>query len=416
MKYGLIGEKLGHSFSKEIHEMLGKYQYELKEVSKDEIDTFMKEKDFLAINVTIPYKETVIPYLDYIDDKALEINAINTIVNKNGKLYGYNTDYYGLRSIIERNDISVKGKKVLILGTGGTSKTASIVLKDLGAKEILFASKSKKTNANVITYEEAITIHNDANVILNATPCGMYPNNDDLIIDIKYFNNLEAVCDVIYNPLKTQIVLDAIDRGLKYASGLYMLVSQAVYASGYFLEEKIDKDIIDDIYNKIEFGKKNIVLIGMPSSGKSVIGKNIANRLAKDFVDSDALIEERIGMKIKDFLNVDNEKEFRDIETSVIKDISKKNNLIISTGGGVIKRKENIDALRKNSLIVFIDRPLNLLQATNDRPLSSNRNDLQKLYLERYELYEKYSDIKVLNDKCLNCVIEKIIELIKEAK
>ena len=416
MKYGLIGEKLGHSFSKEIHEMLGKYQYELKEIAKDEIDNFMKEKDFLAINVTIPYKETVIPYLDYIDDKALEINAINTIVNKNGKLYGYNTDYYGLKSIIERNNICVKDKKVLILGTGGTSKTASIVLKDLDAREILFASKSKKNDVNIITYEEAITIHNDANVILNATPCGMYPNNDDIIIDINYFNNLEAVCDVIYNPLKTQILLDAIDRGLKYANGLYMLVSQAVYASGYFLNEDINKELIDEIYNKIEFNKKNIVLIGMPSSGKSSIAKRLAAKLQKEFLDSDALIEEKIAMKIKDFLNKDNEKEFRDIETDVIKDISKKNNLVISTGGGVIKRKENMDALRKNSVIIFIDRPLNLLQATNDRPLSSNRNDLQKLYLERYELYEKYSDIKVVNDKCLGCVIETIYNLVKEGK
>ena len=416
MKYGLIGEKLGHSFSKEIHEMLGKYQYELKEIAKDEIDNFMKEKDFLAINVTIPYKETVIPYLDYIDDKALEINAINTIVNKNGKLYGYNTDYYGLKSIIERNNICVKDKKVLILGTGGTSKTASIVLKDLDAREILFASKSKKNDVNIITYEEAITIHNDANVILNATPCGMYPNNDDIIIDINYFNNLEAVCDVIYNPLKTQILLDAIDRGLKYANGLYMLVSQAVYASGYFLNEDINKELIDEIYNKIEFNKKNIVLIGMPSSGKSSIAKRLAAKLQKEFLDSDALIEEKIAMKIKDFLNKDNEKEFRDIETDVIKDISKKNNLVISTGGGVIKRKENMDALRKNSVIIFIDRPLNLLQATNDRPLSSNRNDLQKLYLERYELYEKYSDIKVVNDKCLGCVIETIFNLVKEVK
>ena len=416
MKYGLIGEKLGHSFSKEIHEMLGKYQYELKEIAKDEIDNFMKEKDFLAINVTIPYKETVIPYLDYIDDKALEINAINTIVNKNGKLYGYNTDYYGLKSIIERNNICVKDKKVLILGTGGTSKTAAIVLKDLGAREILFASKSKKNDVNIITYEEAITIHNDANVILNATPCGMYPNNEDIIIDINYFNNLEAVCDVIYNPLRTQILLDAIDRGLKYANGLYMLVSQAVYASGYFLNEDINKELIDEIYNKIEFNKKNIVLIGMPSSGKSSIAKRLAAKLQKEFLDSDALIEEKIGMKIKDFLNKDNEKEFRDIETDVIKEISKKNNLVISTGGGVIKRKENMDALRKNSVVIFIDRPLNLLQATNDRPLSSNRSDLQKLYLERYELYEKYSDIKVVNDKCLGCVIETIYNLVKEGK
>ena len=286
----------------------------------------------------------------------------------------------------------------------------------MDAREILFASKSKKNDVNIITYEEAITIHNDANVILNATPCGMYPNNDDIIIDINYFNNLEAVCDVIYNPLKTQILLDAIDRGLKYANGLYMLVSQAVYASGYFLNEDINKELIDEIYNKIEFNKKNIVLIGMPSSGKSSIAKRLAAKLQKEFLDSDALIEEKIAMKIKDFLNKDNEKEFRDIETDVIKDISKKNNLVISTGGGVIKRKENMDALRKNSVIIFIDRPLNLLQATNDRPLSSNRNDLQKLYLERYELYEKYSDIKVVNDKCLGCVIETIYNLVKEGK
>lgn len=417
MKYGLIGEKLGHSFSKEIHEMLGKYKYELKEISKDKIDEFMKEKDFLAINVTIPYKETVIPYLDYIDDKALEINAINTIVNKNGKLYGYNTDYYGLRSIIERNEIDPRDKKVLILGTGGTSKTAFAVLKDLGAKEIFFASIKKENKENVCTYEEAISIHNDASIIVNATPCGMYPNNDDLIIDISHFKNLEAVCDVIYNPLKTQFLLDGIDRGLKYANGLYMLVSQAVYASSYFLDEDVNKEMIDYIYNSIEFSKKNIALIGMPSCGKSTIGKKLAEIFKKEFVDSDDLIEEKLGMKIKDFLTKENEVEFRNIETEVIKEISKKNNLIISTGGGVIKRKENMDALRKNALIIFIDRPLDLLFATNDRPLSKSRQDLEKLYLERYELYAKYSDVKIVNDKCLNCAVGIIKDIIsKEGK
>ena len=415
MLYGLIGEKLGHSFSKEIHEKIEKYQYELKEISKDDIDDFLKSKDFLGINVTIPYKQTVIPYLDYIDEKAKEINAVNTIVNKEGKLYGYNTDYYGLKSVIEKNEIEIKNKKVLILGTGGTSKTATSVLKDMEAKEIIYASR-KVNKENEYSYEEILKYHNDVNVIVNTTPCGMYPNNDDSILDISSFKNLEAVCDVIYNPLKTQIILDAIDRGLKYANGLYMLVSQAVIASNYFTNGEVDINIIDSIYKEIENKKKNIVLIGMPSSGKSTIGKALSEILDKEFVDSDELIEAKINMKIKDFLNKDNEVEFRNIETEVIKEVSKKNNLIISTGGGVIKKKENIDALRKNSIIIFIDRPLNLLQATNDRPLSNNKLDLQKLYLERYELYEKYSDIKVENDKCLTCVIEKIKELIKEGK
>lgn len=415
MLYGLIGEKLGHSFSKEIHEKIEKYQYELKEIAKEDIDSFLKTKDFLGINVTIPYKQTVIPYLDYIDDKAKGINAVNTIVNKNGKLYGYNTDYYGLKRVIENNGIVALNKKVLILGTGGTSKTATSVLKDMGAKEIIYASRTPDEE-NEYSYQEILEEHTDVNIIINTTPIGMYPNNDSCILDISNFNNLEAVCDVIYNPLKTQIILDAIDRGLKYANGLYMLVSQAVIASNYFTDNEVDIKIIDKIYKEIENKKKNIVLIGMPSSGKSTIGKALKEVFEKEFVDTDELIEAKINMKIKDFLNKDNEVEFRNIETEVIKEVSKKNNLIISTGGGVIKKKENIDALRKNSIIIFIDRPLNLLQATDDRPLSNNKLDLQKLYLERYELYEKYSDIKVENDKCLTCVIETIKELIKEGK
>ena len=244
----------------------------------------------------------------------------------------------------------------------------------------------------------------------------MYPNNDECIIDISYFNNLEAVCDVIYNPLKTQIILDAIDKGLKYANGLYMLVSQAVIASNYFIDENIDVNVIDDIYKKIENDKKNIVLIGMPGSGKSTIGNTLSKLINKEFVDSDLIIEEKIGMKIKDFLNKDNELIFRNIESEIIKDLSKKNNLIISTGGGVIKRRENMDALRKNAIVIFIDRPLNLLEVNDDRPLSSNKIDLQKLYLERYELYETYSDIKVVNDKCLNCAVQAIIEKLEEGK
>jgi shikimate dehydrogenase len=215
MKYGLIGEKLGHSFSKEIHEMIGYYKYEIHEVAKEDIESFMKEKDFLGINVTIPYKETVIPYLDEISPQALSIGAVNTIVNENGKLYGHNTDYFGMLALIKKNNIDCKDKKVLILGTGGTSKTASVLLKDLGAKEIYFASTRKSDMPNVCSYEDAVSLHNDCSLILNTTPCGMFPNNDDCIIDLSRFNNLEAVCDVIYNPLRTNLIIEAIDKNVK---------------------------------------------------------------------------------------------------------------------------------------------------------------------------------------------------------
>lgn len=413
MKYGLIGEKLGHSFSKEIHELLGRYKYELKEISKDKIHDFLIKKDFLAINVTIPYKETVIPYLDYIDEKAKLINAVNTVVNVNGKLYGYNTDYLGLKSNLFTNNISVSDKKVLILGTGGTSKTASVLLKDLGAKEIYFASTRKSDMPNVCSYEDAVSLHNDCSLILNATPCGMFPNNDDCIIDLSRFNNLEAVCDVIYNPLRTNLIIDAIDKNVKYCNGLYMLVSQAIYASKYFLNEEIDDNslelTINNIYNKILEEKENIVLIGMPSSGKSTIASELSKILGKEYVDTDELIENKIGMKIKDFLSKDNENEFREIESSVIKEVSMKNNLIISTGGGIIKRYENIKRLKQNGIIVFIDRPLDLLVCSNDRPLSNNIDDLKKLYFERYDIYNKCSDIKVINDDSIENIIRNII-------
>ena len=411
MKYGLIGEKLGHSFSKEIHERIADYKYELCEVAKEDFDEFFKNRDFISINVTIPYKERVIPYLDYIDDIALSIGAVNTVVNKDGKLYGYNTDYYGLKSLIEKRNIDVENKKVLILGTGGTSKTATAVVKTLGAKEIIYASINGEIGT--FTYEEVIEKHTDAEVIINTTPCGMYPNNDGLLIDIKLFKNLVGVVDVVYNPLLTTILQNAKTNNLKYASGLYMLVSQAVYASAIFQDKEVSHDLIDEVFEEIYFQKQNIVLIGMPTCGKTIIGKKLAEELNKTFVDIDTLIEEEIQMPISEFLNKDNEKDFRDIEEKVVERIAKMNNLIISTGGGVIKRQVNIERLKKNGVVVFIDRDVNLLMPASDRPLSSNLNDLKKLYNERYEIYKIVADIVVKNNTKINDVITKIIEEVK---
>lgn len=408
MEYGLIGEKLGHSFSKEIHERISTYKYEICEVSKENFDNFMENKNFRAINVTIPYKEKVIPYLSYIDDIAKEIGAVNTIVNKDGKLYGYNTDYYGLKSLLEKNKIDVKNKKVLILGTGGTSKTANAVVKTLGARSITFASINNEPNT--VSYEAALKKHLDTEVIINTTPCGMYPNNDGLIIDITNFKKLTAVCDVVYNPLMTALLQSAKERGLKIASGLYMLVAQAVYASGIFKEEKVSIDLIDEVFTEIYKTKENIILIGMPTCGKSTIGKLLADDLNKTFIDIDSLIEEELEMPIKEFLNKDTEIEFRNIEEAIVEKVAKLQSLVVATGGGVIKRNNNIKRLKQNGKVIFVDRDIELLKPSNDRPLSNNIDNLKKLYNERYQLYLDASDIVVKNNDNLSDVITKIKE------
>lgn len=408
MKYGLIGEKLGHSFSKEIHEQIATYQYELKEVSKQDFDDFMLKRDFVAINVTIPYKEKVIPYLYYIDDNAKYIGAVNTIVNIDGKLYGYNTDYLGLKSLIEKNDIVIKDKKVLVLGTGGTSKTSNAVLKTLGAKSITFVSINNEPNT--ITYEEAINSYQDTEVIINTTPCGMYPNVDNLIIDINKFDKLEAVCDVIYNPLLTPLLKNARQRKIKYAGGLYMLVAQAVYACGIFTNSNIDTSVIDTVYSKLKFSKQNIVLVGMPGCGKTTIGKNLAKTLNKTFVDTDVLIEEYLKMPIKDYLTPENEEEFRTIESNIIASVSKRNNQIISTGGGAITKEININSFLSNGIIVFIDRDLQELEVSDNRPLSSNYEKLKALYEKRYHLYVKNADVIVKNNTTVDEVVDRIVK------
>lgn len=286
MKYGLIGEKLAHSYSCEIHALIADYEYELKPLAKDEVGEFLKRKDFCAINVTIPYKETVIPYLDVISEEARSIGAVNTIVNKNGKLFGYNTDFYGIKALTEKAGVEIADKNVLILGTGGTAKTASAVMRTLGAKSVVKVSRTKRTTLSITKRQN----EKDTQVIFNATPAGMYPSDEGCPIDLSVFDNLEGVLDAIYHPLCTNLVLQAREKGAKALGGLYMLVAQAVYASRLFLSKSIDdvdKYEIDDTYEKILAQKQNVVLVGMPSSGKSTIGKRVAKMLGREFVDTD---------------------------------------------------------------------------------------------------------------------------------
>ena len=393
MQYGLIGEKLSHSFSKEIHEAMTDYTYELCEIPQKELDLFLEKRNFSAINVTIPYKKEVIPHLDEISSVANELQAVNCIVNRGGKLCGYNTDYFGMRDLIKKSNIDISNKKILILGTGGTSRTSKLVCKDLGAKEIILVSRTKQDGS--ITYDQVYSIHSDAEIIINATPVGMYPNSYTSPIDVSKFSKLCAVFDAVYNPIHTQIVLDAQKLGVYAEGGLYMLVSQAIHAIELFLNKEIDLNKINEIYQKILKEKENIVLIGMPSSGKTTVGKIIADDLGRELYDLDDEIERHIGCTIAEFFKSHTEKDFREIETHITKEISKKNGIVIATGGGCILREENVCALRMNGRLYFIDRDLEHLTPTDTRPLATKMEAIKKLYESRYHIYINTSDVHI---------------------
>ena len=408
MKYGLIGEKLGHSYSKIIHRMLGNSEYELREIAPNDLDKFMREKDFLGINVTIPYKQAVIPYLDEIDESAKNIGAVNTIVNRDGKLYGYNTDYYGMIELFHHAKVDPHGKKAVILGSGGTSKTAKAVLTTLGAKEILTVSRSGE--GDTITYGELYEKHSNTEIIVNTTPIGMYPNIYGCPIDISNFSSLTGVIDAVYNPINTTLVQNARNVEASAEGGLYMLVGQAAVAYDRFFDKEQGSALIDSIYNKIKQDKESIVLIGMPASGKSTVGKILAERLGREFVDTDDLITERIGMTISDYFKQEGEEQFRMIEAEVVKELADKTSLVIATGGGAILKRENVENLRYNGRLFFIDRPLKKLVPTESRPLSADKASIEKRYNERYSIYCDLCDRRIDADCDANGVAERILE------
>lgn len=413
MRYGLIGEKLGHSFSKIIHEKLADYTYDLIPLSLEELDVFMREKEFSAINVTIPYKETVIPYLDEVDPKAAKMGAVNTVVQRNGKLFGYNTDYFGFRYMLEHNHIQIAGKKVLVLGRGGASKAVIAVLEDMGAAEI--HTIYYKIAEDSISYETCYTLHTDAQVIVNTTPVGMYPNSGHTPIDLTPFTNLEAVADIVYNPLRTRLVLDAEEKGCQAIGGLEMLVGQAKYAVEIFLDQSLPEDSIDVVYKDLMAERRNLVLIGMSGCGKSTLGKLAAEKLGKTFVDTDAEIIKRIGMSIADYFAAYGEDSFRKVESEVVQEISTQNNLVISTGGGVIKNPENIRWLKGNGTVIWIQRDPELLESGNGRPLVPDQEAVRRLYKERLPLYTAAAETIIENDGNEEEALQKILTAFEQA-
>lgn len=409
MEYGLIGEKLGHSFSKEIHEKIENYEYVLREIKKEDLDSFMKAKDFKAINVTIPYKEEVIKYLDDISECAREIGAVNVIVNSGGKLCGDNTDFYGMKSLIEKAKADVLEKKVLILGNGGTSKTAYAVVKSMGARQIL--KVSRKNSADTVTYDRMYEEHTDAQIIINTTPVGMYPETEMIPVNLNPFKNLEGVIDAIYNPLCTKLVLEGRKRGIRAEGGLFMLCSQAVFAAEKFTGKVYPDGMTQRVYSQIFPKKQNIVLTGMPSSGKSTVGKLLSKELGLEFLDVDTMIEKKYSMTIPEIFSLKGEAVFRRMETECIREISRKSGCVIATGGGAILKEENVDFLKMNSRVYFLDRDIKYLTPTSDRPLASDVDAVKKRYEERYSIYIDTADEIVENNDSAQSCAKKIAQL-----
>ncbi|WP_347126910.1 shikimate kinase [[Clostridium] innocuum] len=409
MRYGLIGEKLGHSFSKDIHERIADYTFDLIPLSKEEFKTFMEKKEFTALNVTIPYKKDVIPYLDEMDEHAKAIGAVNTIVNRDGKLKGYNTDFTGFLYMVKKHNVHMEGKKVLIIGNGGASAAIQAVVQHESAGSMVIVDVVPGNGA--ISYDEMFSSHLDAEIIINTSPIGMYPRIGNAPIDISMFHKCEAVLDVIYNPILTRLCFEAQEMDIKRVNGLEMLIAQAKQSVEFFLDKSIDDQIIDDIYQDMLRERCNIVLIGMPSAGKTTIGKMLENRMQKEFIDLDDIIIEKAGKSIPEIFEESGEAGFRAIETEAAIEVSKLNNKIIATGGGTIKHKVNMDYLRQNGITIFIDRDVDkLISSDPNRPLSKSSDALAKMHAERLPLYQKYAAYVAVNNSDIESTVTEIVE------
>lgn len=402
MKCGLLGRKLGHSYSPQIHSMLGDYSYTLFEKEPNEIEVFLKHGDFTGINVTIPYKKDVIPFLNALSPAAQKMGAVNTIIRrKDGALFGHNTDYFGFASMVKKSGLDVSGKKVLVLGSGGASNTVVAVLTELGADAVVISRTGENSYGN-------LALHMDAAAIVNATPVGMYPNTLKSPINLDLFPRLEGVLDLIYNPARTQLLLDAEKRNLVTENGLWMLVAQAKEAAEFFTGSPIADDRIETIYHVLSRQMQNLILIGMPGCGKTTTGNLLAQACGREFVDADAEIVRMAGKPIPDIFAEDGEEAFRQLETAVLAQLGKQSGLVISTGGGCVTKVRNYDLLHQNGILIWLKRDLEQLP-TDGRPLSQ-KNRLHEMYTLRAPLYQAFADIVVDNNGAPEQTLTSILE------
>lgn len=403
MVYGLLGRTLRHSYSPQIHALLGDYEYRLFEVEPQDLEAFLKKREFGGINVTIPYKKDVLPYLSGISDNAKRIGAVNTIiVEEDGGLYGDNTDYDGFLCLVQKSGFQVKGKKALVLGTGGASLPISAVLSDLGAREVVFISRSGENN-----YQN-LSRHADADLIVNTTPVGMYPNNLKAPLSLSEFPNLSGVLDIVYNPQKTKLILDAERLGIPAYSGLLMLVAQGKRAAELFLGHDIPDSETDRIFKKLSTEMQNIVLVGMPGCGKTTVGKALAEQLNRPFFDADEEILKRTGKSAEAWIEACGEAVFRQKETEVLESLCKQSGTVIATGGGAVTVPENADILRQNSIVFFINRDVSALPVEG-RPLSK-ATALSEMYEVRLPMYRSVCDYEIAADGSVEAVVRRILE------
>ena len=405
LRCGLLGRKLGHSYSPQIHRELSCYEYKLYEKEPEELEAFLKSGTFDGLNVTIPYKKTVMAYLDEISPEAAAIGSVNTIVNRGGKLTGYNTDAFGFSWLLQKSGVEAAGRKALVFGSGGASVTVCHVLKSLGAEPVVVISRTGENN-----YEN-LDRHLDAKLLINATPLGMYPNNGESPVDLTRFSALDGVLDVVYNPARTALMLQAEQLGIPHASGLSMLVAQAKKACEYFTGNPVPDAEIDRIERLLSRQMENIILIGMPGCGKSSVGKALAAVLNRTFLDADEEIVRRAGCSIPEIFAAQGEAGFRRAESAVLADLGKQSGIVLATGGGCVTRPENYPSLHQNGCIVWLTRDLSLLP-TDGRPMSQ-ANPLEALWEKRKALYEQFSDVKISNDRtiseCVNAIEEALV-------
>lgn len=410
LRCGLIGERLGHSFSPMIHGLLGDHSFVLRELAPCELEGFVKSDELDAYCVTIPYKKAIMPFLDEISPEALAIGAVNVVVKgKDGKRYGYNTDYFGFDYMLSRAGVSVEGKKAVVLGNGGAAATACALLRNKGAKEIAIIDESTNN-------PQGIAPHKDAQLIINATPVGMYPKNLISPVSLADFPECQAVLDVVYNPARTALMLDAETRGIKAVGGLSMLVAQAAKGFEYFTSDSYEEGAIEKILAQITAESSNIILVGMPGCGKSTVGAIVANTLGREFIDADEEFTKMHSLTPADAIRTLGEEKFREMETETLTLLGKCSGKVIATGGGAVTKERNYPLLHQNGVIVFLERDLSLLPTSN-RPLSQS-NSIEALYNSRIDSYRRFADITVnsteIKEKTAQLIISAFLEFVNK--